>query len=126
MKLSVFNPVLADMPFADAMKYLAQSGVQAVEIGSGGFPGKAHCDPAVLLNDDNALDAFARVLAQNGLELAALSTHGNPVHPDPEVARRFRDDFHDTVLLAESWAASASSLSAAARAEARPTVPPTG
>ena len=101
MKLSVFNPVLADMPFADAMKYLAQSGVQAVEIGSGGFPGKAHCDPAVLLNDDNALDAFARVLAQNGLELAALSTHGNPVHPDPEIAGRFRQDYQNAVLLAE-------------------------
>ena len=49
MKLGVFNPVLAGMSFEDAMKYLADSGVQAVEIGCGGFPGKAHCDPAVLL-----------------------------------------------------------------------------
>lgn len=44
MKLSVFNPVLGDMPFESAMQYLAQCGVDAVEIGCGGYPGKAHCD----------------------------------------------------------------------------------
>ncbi len=101
MKLSVFNPVLNGQPFEDAMKYLADSGVQAVEIGCGGFPGKAHCDPAVLLADEEKLDAFQRVLAQNHLELCALSTHGNPVHPDPEVAKQYRDDFTGAVLLAE-------------------------
>ncbi|MEG2315495.1 MAG: sugar phosphate isomerase/epimerase [Clostridia bacterium] len=101
MKLSVFNPVLAGQPFEAAMKYLADSGVQAVEVGCGGFPGKAHCDPAVLLNDENKLDAFKRVFADNHLEICALSTHGNPVHPDPETAKRFRDDFAGAVLLAE-------------------------
>lgn len=101
MKLSVFNPVLNGQPFEDAMKYLADSGVQAVEIGCGGFPGKAHCDPAVLLADEEKLDAFQRVLAQNHLELCALSTHGNPVHPDPELAKQYRDDFTGAVLLAE-------------------------
>lgn len=101
MKLSVFNPVLAGQSFAEAMKYLADSGVQAVEIGCGGFPGKAHCDPAELLNDDNKLDAFKQVLRQNHLEICALSTHGNPVHPDADTAKKFRDDFVGAVLLAE-------------------------
>ena len=36
MKLGVLNVVLAGMTFEDAMKYLADSGVQAVEIGCGG------------------------------------------------------------------------------------------
>lgn len=101
MKLSVFNPVLGGMPYEEAMAYLHKSGVQAVEIGCGGFPGKAHCDPAVLLNDEEKLDAFRRVLEKNELEIAALSTHGNPVHPDAETAKRFRDDFTNAVLLAE-------------------------
>lgn len=101
MKLSVFNPVLGGMPYEEAMAYLSRSGVQAVEIGCGGFPGKAHCDPAVLLYDETKLDAFRRVLEKNQLEIAALSTHGNPVHPDPETAKRFRDDFTNAVLLAE-------------------------
>ena len=101
MKLGVFNPVLAGMTFEEAMKYLADSGVQAVEIGAGGFPGKAHCDPAVLLNDEEKFEHFKKVLKDNNLEIAALSTHGNPVHPDPEIAKKFRDDFAGTVLLAE-------------------------
>ena len=101
MKLSVFNPVLGDMPFESAMQYLAQCGVDAVEIGCGGYPGKAHCDPALLLEDEGALSAFKRVLKKNGLELAALSAHGNPVHPDPDVAESFRQDFQNAVLLAE-------------------------
>ena len=101
MKLGVFNPVLAGMTFEEAMKYLADSGVQAVEIGAGGFPGKAHCDPAVLLNDEEKFEHFKKVLKDNHLEIAALSTHGNPVHPDPEIAKKFRDDFTGTVLLAE-------------------------
>ena len=101
MKLGVFNPVLAGMSFEDAMKYLADSGVQAVEIGCGGFPGKAHCDPAVLLNDEAKLEAFKKVLSDNNLEISALSTHGNPVHPDPAMAKMYRDDFEGAVLLAE-------------------------
>ena len=101
MKLGVFNPILAGMPFEDAMKYLADSGVQAVEIGCGGFPGKAHCDPAVLLNDEEKLEQFKAVLEKNHLEISALSTHGNAVHPDPEVAKKFHDDFVGAVLLAE-------------------------
>ena len=101
MKLSVFNPVLGEMSFESAMQYLAQCDVDAVEIGCGGYPGKAHCDPALLLEDEGALSTFKRVLKKNGLELAALSAHGNPVHPDPEVAERFRQDFQNAVLLAE-------------------------
>jgi len=101
MKLGVFNPILAGMPFEDAMKYLADSGVQAVEIGCGGFPGKAHCDPAVLLNDEAALEHFKSVLEKNHLEISALSTHGNAVHPNPEIAKKFHDDFVGAVLLAE-------------------------
>lgn len=101
MKLGVFNPILGGMPFEEAMAYLAQSGVQAVEVGCGGFPGKAHCDPAVLLADEDKLDAFRAVFEKNHLEIAALSAHGNPVHPDPEVAKRYQDDFRNAVLLAE-------------------------
>ncbi len=101
MKLSVFNVILGDRPFAEAMKYLADSGVQEVEIGCGGYPGKAHCDPAILLKDEEKRAEFQKVLADNHLAISALSTHGNPVHPDKERAKAFQDDFAGAVLLAE-------------------------
>ena len=101
MKLGVLTVVLAQMEIEKAMKYLADSGVQMVEIGCGGFPGKAHCDPEVLLNDDAKLEAFKQAIYGNGLEISALSCHGNPVHPNKEIAKKFHDDFINTILLAE-------------------------
>lgn len=83
MKLSVFAVCLADRPLKDALAYLKEKGVQAVEIGCGGFPGKAHCDPEVLLSDPSKLAEFKAAIEDSGIELAALSTHGNCVHPDP-------------------------------------------
>lgn len=101
MKLGVLTVLLGEMQMADAMRYLADAGAQMVEIGAGGFPGKAHCDPAVLLKDDGKLEAFKKAIYENGLEISALSCHGNPVHPDKAVAKQYHDDFVNTVLLAE-------------------------
>ncbi len=101
MKLSVFAVLLADRSLDDACKYLKDSGVQAIEIGAGGFPGKAHCNPAELLKDDKKIEEFRNTIEKHGLEIAALSTHGNAVHPDPAVAKVFHDDYVNTVLLAE-------------------------
>ena len=101
MKLSVFAVLLADRSLDEACKYLADSGVQAVEIGAGGFPGKAHCNPEELLRDESKIAEFKNTIEKHGLEIAALSTHGNAVQPDPAVAKQFHDDFVNTVLLAE-------------------------
>ena len=101
MKLSVFAVVLQDRSFDDACRYLSESGVQAVEIGCGGFPGKAHCNPRELMSDADKLRKFTETLKKYNLDIAALSTHGNPVHPDKEIARQFHEDFEDAVLLAE-------------------------
>ena len=101
MKLSVFAVLLADKSLDEACKYLADSGVQAVEIGCGGLTGKADCNPGELLQADKKIAEFKNTIEKHGLEIAALSTHGNAVHPDPAVAKVFHDDFVNTVLLAE-------------------------
>ena len=101
MKLGVLTVVLQEMEFKKAMKYLADSGVQAVEIGCGGYPGNAHCKPEVLLNDPAALEDFKKTIKDNGLEISALSCHGNPVHPNKEIANAFHNDFINTILLAQ-------------------------
>ena len=101
MKLSVFSVLLSDQPLEQALAFLKSQGVQAVEIGCGGYPGKAHCDPAALLADEEKLAAFKAAIKSSGLELAALSVHGNAVHPDQAVAKSYHDDFVNAVLLAE-------------------------
>ena len=100
MKLSVFAVLLQDRSFEDACKYLSSLGVQAVEIGCGGFPGKAHCDAKEFLAHPEKIDEMLATLKKYNLEIAALSTHGNPVHPNKEIARQFHEDFENAVMLA--------------------------
>ena len=101
MKLSVLAVALADRSLDKALEFLSARGVQQVEIGCGGYPGKAHCDPAILLNDANKLQEFKDTFKKHNLSISALSTHGNAVHPIPEIAKGYHDDFVNAVLLAE-------------------------
>nr|MDD6335003.1 sugar phosphate isomerase/epimerase [bacterium] len=101
MQLSVLTVLFSDQPLADVAKYLASKGVQALEIGTGGFPGDAHCKPAELLADSAKLAEFKKIFEDNGLSIAALSVHGNAVHPDAAVAKKAEDEFNTTLKLAE-------------------------
>lgn len=101
MKLGTSTVALGDLPFDEACKFLAGRGVQMVEIGCGGFPGKAHCDAAELLADERKRDVFMETLDKYHLEISALSSHGNMVHPNPQIAARFESDFTNAILLAE-------------------------
>lgn len=101
MKLGVFTTIFPDMNIKDAVAYLTKEGIKTVEIGCGGFPGKAHCDPELLLGDGKAFNEFKDTVYGNGLEISALACHGNPVHPDKPQAKIYHDAFINTVLLAE-------------------------
>lgn len=101
MKLGTLTVALGDLPFEEACRFLAERGVQMVEIGCGGFPGKAHCDAAELLADQGKRQAFVDTLKKYNLQISALSSHGNMVHPDKAVAEKFEKDFTDAILLAE-------------------------
>ncbi len=101
MKLSVFSPVLADRSLEEACKCLSDNGVRWMEMGCGGYPGKAHCDPEQLLADPKKLDAFKKTLEKYNIQLSALSVHGNPVHPDKATAEGYHKDFEQAVLLAQ-------------------------
>jgi len=101
MKLGVLSVVLSDMLFEDACGYLEKSGVQMIEIGCGGFPGKAHCNPDVLLSDEAELQKLKDTIQKHKLQISALSSHGNMVHPQKKVAASFDKDLTKAILLAE-------------------------
>ena len=101
MKLSVLSNLYGDRPLADVLSHFRDLGVEMVEIGCGGYPGKAHCDPDVLLNDEGKLEEFRGLFAEYGIGICALSCHGNAVHPNKEIAAAFDRDFRNCVLLAE-------------------------
>lgn len=101
MKLCVLANLYGELSLEDTLKKLKPMGVQAVEIGAGGFPGKAHCDPEVLLADERKLEEWKSLFVKYDIEPAALACHGNPVHPDKKIAQMYDKDFRNAVLLAE-------------------------
>ena len=100
MKVGVFTVLLTDRPLEDALDYVKEVGCEAVEIGTGGYPGDAHCKPRELLGDPEARDKFRQAVDSRGPEISALSCHGNPLHPDEGVAGEHDERFRDTVRLA--------------------------
>ena len=101
MKLSVLTNLYASMSLDEALAKFKELGIESVEIGCGGYPGKAHCDPEKLLADPKAFDEFVATFKKYGIDICALSTHGNAVHPNKEIAAQFDRDFRNAVLLAE-------------------------
>lgn len=101
MKLGVFSPVLAAMPLEDALAYLKSLGVEAMELGAGGFPGKAHADILALDADPKKVEALKHLFDKYKMEIAAISVHGNGVHPDPVVAKVATDEFEAACRVAE-------------------------
>ena len=101
LKLGVLTNVIGETPLPEALACFKSLGAQMVEIGCGGYPGKDHCDPQVLLNDEAKFQEFVKTIEDSGLEISALSCHGNPIHPNKEMAKQFDDDMHNAVLMAE-------------------------
>ena len=101
MQIGAFAVLLGKRPFEEAPDYLKSRGIDAVEIGTGGYVGDAHCTPAEWLGDSGRLDAFRRAVQRRGFKISALSYHGNPLHPQEAIASRHHRQFRDTVLLAE-------------------------
>jgi sugar phosphate isomerase/epimerase len=100
MKIGVFTVLLGDKPFEEALDYLVDLGVEAVEIGTGAYPGNAHCDPAALLRSERRLNAFRDAVQRRGLIISALSCHGNPLHPQGRIAKNDHETFVRTLELA--------------------------
>lgn len=101
MKLGVLTNLMRDKSLEEVLKYLSELGVEAVELGCGGYPGKDHANPEILLKDDKKVDELKALIKKYNMTISALSCHANPIHPDKAVAKSFDDDLTDAILLAE-------------------------
>lgn len=100
MKLSVFNPVLYSMSLEDSLKYLKSIGVSAMELGCGGFPGTTHASAVELAKNPKKLTELKDLFEKYGVDIVALSVHGNGVHPDKKVADAATADFNSACEIA--------------------------
>src|SRR5579864_9809569 len=100
MHIGVFTPLLSAFPLEDVLMKLAGHGISTVELGTGNYPGDAHCKLS-MLEDRAALNDFKKTLSDRGFTISALSCHSNPLHPDKDVAAKHKEISRKTILLAE-------------------------
>jgi len=99
--IGVFDPVYDHLSLDEMLDKITAIGIEAVEMGTGGYPGTKHCPVADLLADPAKANAWKKKFEDRNILLATFSCHGNPVHPDPGRAKQDDEAFRRTVLLAE-------------------------
>lgn len=102
MKLGVFTILFNDWSFEDTVRYVKAAGIEMVEIGTGGYSKSAHMDPKEVVKDKDVRKRMMRFLDDQEIKISALSAHGNPLHPDSEIAKRHHAELQDTILAAEA------------------------
>ena len=99
--IGVFDPVYAKLTLDEMLDKVSALGLEAMEIGTGGYPGSHHCPVAELLADAGKARAWKKKFEDRNIRVATFSSHGNPVHPDAQQAAKDAETFRNTVLLAE-------------------------
>jgi sugar phosphate isomerase/epimerase len=100
MKLGVMTVLYQDLSVQEALDKVAAMGVDAVELGTGNYPGNHHANPDELLASPEKARALRTDVEKRGLMISALSAHGNPLHPNDEIALAAHDTWRKTVRLA--------------------------
>lgn len=100
MKLSVVSGALGAMSLDESLGYLKSLGVTQFELGVGGYPGTKHADAKILSVDKAAREELLATFKKHGMEISALSVHGNSIHPNKEIAKSFEEDFRAACVLA--------------------------
>jgi sugar phosphate isomerase/epimerase len=99
--IGVFDPVYEKLSLDEMLDKVSALGLEAMEIGTGGYPGNNHCPVPELLADAAKAKAWKKKFEDKNIRVATFSCHGNPIHPDPKPAARDAEKFRQTVLLAE-------------------------
>ncbi|UFT98936.1 sugar phosphate isomerase/epimerase [Radiobacillus kanasensis] len=100
MKLGVFTVLFAEKSFEEMLDHVKASGLDAVEIGTGNYPGNAHCPLDELLESESKRTDYVKAVTDRGLTISAFSCHGNPLSPDSEFAKESHDILIKTIKLA--------------------------
>jgi sugar phosphate isomerase/epimerase len=102
MKLGLFTPVFGQLNQQEMLAKVRSLGkIQALELGTGGWPGHDHLDVDAMLQPGGCTHSFMERMRDAGLTISALSCHGNPLHPDKTRAQSYDELFRKTVCLAQ-------------------------
>lgn len=94
MKLGVFTVLFSKSNFEEMLDIVQKAGVNAVEIGTGCYPGNAHCNLDELLESEELRKEYLEKIKTRDLQISAFSCHGNPISPKIP----FAEESHETLL----------------------------
>ncbi len=100
MKIGIFTALFGDKTLTETLDIVQSEGIEAVEFGCGAYPGSAHIDAQKLLESKEARDKLMHEVGKRGLQISAISCHGNPIHPVKAIAKAHHDAFVNSVNLA--------------------------
>jgi sugar phosphate isomerase/epimerase len=102
LQIGVVLEAFLDQPLEEVLAFLQQQApeVTMIEVGVGGYAPHPHCDVEVLMSSDSERRSYLDLLDRYGIGLDALNAWGNPVHPDPDVARAHDQDLRQAIRLA--------------------------
>jgi sugar phosphate isomerase/epimerase len=102
MKIGIFTALFGDKTLDQTLDIVKAEGIQAVELGGGAYPGAAHLQMDKLLASKAERDKLMNKIGRRGLELTAISCHGNPLHPVQKIADEHHRAFVQSVKLAHA------------------------
>jgi sugar phosphate isomerase/epimerase len=101
VRIGVLTDALERLPLEGAAAWCAEAGIEAVELGVGGYSPAPHADLS-LVGDRAGRERLLGLLTDHGLELAALNVSGNPLHPDPAVGEKHAAALRGAIELAHA------------------------
>ena len=100
MKLGLLTCMFGDKPLKEVLELIRPLGLDTIELGAGNYPGDAHAPTKELLASKPKREALMDLIKGEGLEISALSCHGNCLHPDKAFAKANAKVQSDTIKLA--------------------------
>src|SRR5260370_42536966 len=97
--IGVFDPVYEHLSLDAMLDKVTALGLEAMEIGTGGYPNNHHCPLDDLVADRAKAKAWLKKFEDHGIRVATLNCHGNPIHPNPHHTKKDIDTFPKTLPL---------------------------
>ena len=100
LPIGVFNPPFRKLTLDAMLDQLSKLGIEAVEIGAGGYTGTPQCPVPELLKDPAKAREWKQKFADRGIPIMAITCHANAIHPDSAKAATFAEQFRQALQLA--------------------------
>ena len=99
--IGVFDTVYFHLTLDEMLDKISALGLEAVEISTGGYGAPKHIPVEDILADPAKAKAWKKKFEDRNIKVGALNSSGNPIHPNPTIAKKYDEEFRQAVLLAE-------------------------